>query len=763
MPAPHIIQWRQALGRNKSSAPQTIMPIARTSNVRKIAILGGGISSLSAVFDLTSERNWKDKYEITIYQLGWRLGGKGASSRNPEYSNRIEEHGLHVWLGFYENAFAMIRQCYEECGSQGGTFPAWDKAFKPHDYIVLEDKAAREWMHWPVSVPFNESLPGDGRELPTLWDYVVMALQWIRDLLEPHQLISNERSERATVSSQSSVAMTEELSRKERTNPRLGLKLIRTAERKARRMPRNSRRHKPRDRDSLASLLVDFSKLTGNSLPEGVETDPERRRIWLTVDLFAAAIRGILHDHVLDKGLDQLDDMDFRDWLRKHEAAEVTVDSALIRAAYDLAFSFENGDPTKMNLAAGVAVRAMFRMVFTYKGALTWKMQAGMGETVFTPIYLVLKNRGVKFCFFSRVDSLKLSDDRTAIAKIELTRQATCNHGDYEPLIRVGDLDCWHHGPDFTQLVEGEKLKTDSINLESYWTPWTGVQKVTLENGKDFDTIILGIPIAALKPICSNLIEASPRWSSMVERVKSIQTQGFQLWLNKDLVQCGWQLQSPIVCAYVEPLDTWADMSHLLAIEGWSDITRPKQLAYFCGVMESADQIPSEDQTGFPAAEAARCKAQAIEFLNRNSSHLWPKTAGTEDPNAFEWSYLASASDQQGPSRFDSQYWRANIDPSERYVLALAGSTQYRLRSGESGFSNLILAGDWIRNGFNSPGCIESAVISGRQAAREISGSKVKIIGENDFNGRQGVTGWLLETTQDVIDLIRLAIDRWGH
>ena len=75
----------------------------------KIAVLGGGIGSLSAVFGITSRPDWREHYEITVYQEGWRLGGKCASSRNPEIGNRIEEHGLHIFFGFYDNAFRVIQ------------------------------------------------------------------------------------------------------------------------------------------------------------------------------------------------------------------------------------------------------------------------------------------------------------------------------------------------------------------------------------------------------------------------------------------------------------------------------------------------------------------------------------------------------------------------------------------------------------------------------------------------------------------------------
>ena len=59
-------------------------------------------------------------------------------------------------------------------------------------------------------------------------------------------------------------------------------------------------------------------------------------------------------------------------------------------------------------LAAGVALRGAMRMFFTYKGALFWKMQAGMGDVVFAPLYEVLKRRGVRFEFFHKLTNVGL-------------------------------------------------------------------------------------------------------------------------------------------------------------------------------------------------------------------------------------------------------------------------------------------------------------------------------------------------------------------
>ncbi len=72
-------------------------------------------------------------------------------------------------------------------------------------------------------------------------------------------------------------------------------------------------------------------------------------------------------------------------------------------------------------------------------------------------------------------------------------------------------------------------------------------------------------------------------------------------------------------------------------------------------------------------------------------------------------------------ARLDAQYLRANVDPSDRYVLSLPGTGRLRLRADESGYDNLVLAGDWIDSGLNA-GCIEAAVVSGIQAGNALTG-----------------------------------------
>jgi len=134
----------------------------------EVAILGGGCASIAAAFELTRPRH-KGAYHVTIYQIGWRLGGKGASGRGP--AGRIEEHGLHVWLGCYDNAFLLLRQCYDELNAKAKAKGRdakkrrrrnWDDFFLPDAHIAAAGTSAHGgWINWAAHFPPAPGLPGD--------------------------------------------------------------------------------------------------------------------------------------------------------------------------------------------------------------------------------------------------------------------------------------------------------------------------------------------------------------------------------------------------------------------------------------------------------------------------------------------------------------------------------------------------------------------------------------------------------------------------
>src|SRR5262249_47446611 len=127
--------------------------------------------------------------------------------------------------------------------------------------------------------------------------------------------------------------------------------------------------------------------------------DPAIERLWTVMDLTLATLRGIVRFGLLThpQGFDAIDDYDCREWLSLNGCTRRSLESGYLRGLYDLGLSYEDGDPQRPRTSAGQAVRSMVRAFFTYRGAFYWRMQAGMGDVVFAPLYEVLKRRGVRF------------------------------------------------------------------------------------------------------------------------------------------------------------------------------------------------------------------------------------------------------------------------------------------------------------------------------------------------------------------------------
>jgi hypothetical protein len=123
-------------------------------------------------------------------------------------------------------------------------------------------------------------------------------------------------------------------------------------------------------------------------------------------------------------------------------------------------------------------------------------------------------------------------------------------------------------------------------------------------------------------------------------------------------------------------------------------------------------------------------KRTADDWLRAHAHRLWPDACSRDAKHGLREGYLVAPPSRPGGDPFARQYFRANVDPSERYVLSLAGTTRLRLPADGSGVRNLTLAGDWIRNPVLSAGFAEAAAASGMAAARAISGFPRQIVGE---------------------------------
>lgn len=702
-----------------------------TVTKQKIAVLGGGLGAMTTVFELTNVPNWQDKYEITVYQLGWRLGGKGASGRGP--CSRIEEHGLHIWMGFYENAFRMMRQAYAELNRPPeAPLATVEQAFKAHSYILVEEHIQGQWRNWGVHFPTSDEFPGDPdnpRQMPTLWEYITKGLEMLEEELVK---VTAQNKSLSEVRSEPGGWLQSLLNRFDHDVAdgalSMGHMMLRTAIALIKGLPADPLLHLAIDHNLLVQLLDKLIHWLWEKVAACLYQDDELRHFWIIADMAVAMIKGVLADGVLfhAEGLDILDRWDFREWLQKHGASQVAYESGVVQGLYDLVFAYNDGDasdPVKNgNFAAGAALRSVLRIDFTYTGAIFWKMQASMGDTVFTPIHQVLKKRGVQFKFFHRIKNLALSVDKKSVASISLARQVDLKPGiaEYDPYIECKGLDCWPDRPNYDQLVQGEALKESGENLESFWTKWDDADPdVELLAGKDFDHVVLGIAIGSFPYLCQELIAANVRWQNMVNNVKTVRTVAMQLWLKNDLAALGWTDESPVLDAYVEAFNTWADMTYLGEREEWPRNNTPKNIAYYCGSIKG--DIPPQEESDFPAKIDAQVRASADAWLQKNSGYLWPNAAPQDNPGGLDYALLVAPHGGEPAEKFQAQFFRANVSPSERYVISVKGSTQYRLRADESGFLNLTLTGDWIRNGLNI-GCVEATVMSGMQAANAITG-----------------------------------------
>jgi uncharacterized protein with NAD-binding domain and iron-sulfur cluster len=686
---------------------------------RRIAILGGGMASLSTALELTSSPDWRSRYEITVYQMGWRLGGKGASSRNPAANGRIEEHGLHVWFGCYDQAFRLLRGCYEELARPPGSpFATLEEAFHPQNETPYFERVGGHWSVWPLWFPPGPDRPGTGGPNPSIWDDLVKAIEAIVHAVEGiFHLGHAAESDAPGQASRPSVlhSLTSRLARPSAVPPHV---LLGGAARVARNLPRDPAAHPPIGISALLWLLERGKAALVSHLETAAARDPGLRRAMIELDLALTAVVGCLRDGVATRGFGAIDGEDARAWFARHGARPEAVSSTPVRALYDLYLAYLDGDRARPALEAGVAVHAVMRLGLGYKGAVVNEMRGGMGDVVIAPIYEVLAKRGVAFAFFHRVERLELSPDRSRVARIHLARQVKLADGTktgYRPLMDAGELPCWPPAPLADQIENGGAL--DGVDLESRWSGWTDVDHPVLEDGRDFDLAVLGISLGALDEITADL-RADDRWRDMLDHLATTQSLSAQLWFDASLADLGWDLGALAADAAPEPLDVWADRSELLPLEGWPE-PAPRSLQYLCGAMpgDFASRPPSD--TGVPVEALAQVSAMTAEWLETGSVAMFPK-ARTE-AGAFDWSLLHDPAGGSGEKRLAAQYLRANIDPSERYVLSPPGSSRFRLSAGGSGYDNLVLAGDWTATSWNV-GCIEAAAESGVNAAAAIAG-----------------------------------------
>lgn len=721
---------------------------------KKIVVLGGGMAALSNVLALTNVPNWQNLYDITVYQMGWRLGGKCASGRNAQEHDRIEEHGLHVWGGFYENAFWMIKNVYKELGRTTGPIQTWRQAFMGQDTFFLK-KDMNSWDYWSFCMPTCASdEPGfdPDRAKVTIRDIVFQLLDALQDQFQllatpipvAHFPLGIGPWELAQ-------ALLGQLLEGVRAS--LASRVLPIAHQAL---------------DLLAELLRKVRsavKLVVTLNPN--HTSEEKQRQWTFYDYLLTTLIGMLADNLLVNSFDnKIGKIECGAWLKGHGLEPATWESPLIHGMYDLLFGFPSGrfGLNERNVDASAMLKVMLQII-RYRGHAIYRMTAGMGDAIIAPIYEVLKARGVKFHFFHTVTNLKLSADKKRVESIDLRKQVQLLNGtdDYAPLVSLDGLPCWMSEPLYDQIQNGDALKTEirsgRVNLESPNSNWVaGSSNKTLRLGQDYDEIVFGISIGAVPFVCSELIAADNKWKEMVKNIVTIPTQSLQLWIHPPLSNLNWMrapanaisfalgdnllpmlgcqqpdntphstkftTQPPMVGGVYtdvdETMDTWVAMDQLIHFEHYppGDVGT---IAYLTGILNVGDWNPLVEINHTAARTTAI--ANSNHFLTNLAPQLW---GGGTTPLPPDQSWIRD------------QYVRSNTFPSDLYVLSVTGSKGFRLSCREKHFSNVWIVGDWTRNGLDI-GYVEAAVTSGLLCARSIlreagvTDALMRVVGGDDY------------------------------
>jgi uncharacterized protein with NAD-binding domain and iron-sulfur cluster len=655
----------------------------------RVLILGGGIAGLAAAWRL-SEAGWPSRFSsITVLERSFRLGGKGASGRGAH--GRIEEHGLHVWLGHYDNAFRLIRDCYTELDrahtDPGCPIREWQQAFMPAGQLGLFDHGPDGWQPWVATFTGNRQLPGepsaDGRSTSVI-EMLLRSALLIRDFYASLEFGSVAAP---------AISLSTSPYRRRASGPGVAFGAVAATVLAVSRqllVLAGLGAHRIAGPRGAAAIDDAFEPLLARLRP-ALRADARARRLHELVDLVRSILSGMAADGLgaHRDAYDAINHLEFRDWLRRHGARESTLRSAIVRGQYDLVFSHEDGDPERPRFAAGWGVNLSAKLWFDYKGSIFWKMRAGMGDVVFAPLYQALLDRGVQFRFCIEATDLVPAQDGTAIGSIVV--RSTGPDG-YDPLVRVRGLPVFRSVPDHRDTPE---------TIE------------TLRCGTDFDLMVFAVPPAMGRLVCRRLSAQRAQWRAMLDGIGTVATHAFQVWLKPDERALGWAHPGTTMSGFAKPFDTWASMSHLIEMEEWDTADTPATLGYFCST------LPTSRLTGDGDA-SVQTRRQAADFLERYVRYFWPHATDPQT-KAFRWDLLCADADVTGPERLATQFWTANTDPSDRYVQSLPGTDAFRLRPDGSGYRNLFLAGDWTDCGINA-GCIEAAVVSGLQAANGLLG-----------------------------------------
>jgi uncharacterized protein with NAD-binding domain and iron-sulfur cluster len=709
------------------------MARARSASGRpRIAIIGGGPAGLSTAFHLTRDPAWQRKIEsITVYQMGWRPGGKGATGRHVRDGGaRIEEHGIHGFCNFYFNTFRMMDEVYRTLHDDDRALlplKRMDDAFRGSSTSYSIELINRRWETALSDAPHAPGTPWTDQRKHFGWDEIV------RGLIE--QII--RRGRRGALGGLDG----EDL----RPSPAMG-----ATEALAGPLHQQARDAYAAVTTAGAALASDQVSPLLERLAERFEAQRLQRAVLLataarsgsgpflrsatTLDFYTALLVGVVREGFWkpDFDLDRLDGIDYRAWLECYGASPVTLSSAIAFAVPNLLFAYPDGDTTRPpTLATASWLNWVLRSVIG-RGEYFYFMAAGTGETVVLPLYLNLRRRGVRFEFFHKLTGVRSAPAAASggvlVEELTFQRQAATKGGTpYAPLVQIGGAHpcaAWPHEPKWDLLVNGDVNKQRRVNYEHWETRRpSGYSTRTLTRGAagddGFEHVVWAVPPSIIPEVGDRLM--ATHWADMTTHLHTTATQAVQVWLTADTAELGWPRHTlkpataRYACAtYPNPLNAAVAFDDVIAFEAWG-ANPPKGLLYLCAQLQMPAGSYSRREHEMRVRQAASGALRLLGAFMRDARP--PDPLQRADGFSIDFARLYDPDPlHRGEARLAWQYVRANIGPNDAYVQAQPGTVLGRKEAWGNGYANVVIAGDWIYTGLNL-GAFESAVTGGKLAA----------------------------------------------
>ncbi len=695
---------------------------------RRVRIIGAGIAGLTAAYQLSRTPAARARWDVEVLEMGHRFGGRLASAHHPEASGRNEEHGLHVWFGFYDNTFRLAEDVWRDAPRPAACpwSSIWD-GLRPvfssdHGLVDADDKYVVRRVHHPR----NSDRPGGASATRSLTAHLTSVLDTFRaapgtllsllaDRTIPDPAVGDavSRTLWPSPSPQKETLIREVDAALGGIAAYLTTLLVPAAPKRAALGERVHRALSHLHQPIVARALA----IAGR--------DPGAIALSHTLDIALAVARGITsseHGILIDGDFDRISQWELRTWLAHHGAgADTLARSRLLDALYDIPFAFLEGDRNRPVMEASTALRYTIRLLFHYKHAVAYTLTAGAGETLVAPLYRLLCSRRVRFRPFCRLESLRIDPSSRRLAAATFIRAARTK-GAYDPLIERRGFSSLRAAPDWSQLEEGEALRRREVDFYSRFGDRGEEGRIELRVDRDFDDLVLALPLGCIKPDGDGKspvgawLAFHPGAQRALGKLHLVPTVAAQLWFREEPEAIG--LRGRSVVTWGAPYSVACDMSPVIAHEDW-DEPRPRSCVYLCGAWPlSAHRAPSSDRSARDADFAEARRALEAQMDRHGASLLDPKP---------------TLHDAVGCAKpIDSQLVRANVEPWDLADLPLPGADLVRLEANDTGLSNLALAGAWVRTPVNTTS-VEAAVASGIAAARALGAEVEPILGETFF------------------------------